>query len=253
MMDPTLRFSSRVGNYVKYRPRYPKEVVETLRNECGLVSSSMIADVGSGAGALTELFLQNGNQVFAVEPNREMREAAVRLLQVYPGFRSIAGKAEKTTLDSQSVDFVVVGQAFHWFEVEQARCEFLRVLKPAGWVMLVWNEREFDTTPFLTAYDHLLKRYAPEYAREEIKNVYDATLADLFGTGDFATRTFSCLQELDFEGAKGRMLSSSYTPEPGHSNYEQMIVELSRIHRAHQINGRVTFRYITRMYYSRLS
>lgn len=181
-----------------------------------------------------------------------MREAAERLLQTYPGFSSIAGKAENTTLDNVSVDFVVVGQAFHWFEVQEARREFLRILKRPGWVMVVWNEREFETTPFLTAYDQLLKRYAPEYAREKHKHVYDTTLADLFGARDFTTRTFSYLQELDFEGVRGRMLSSSYTPEPGHPNHETMIAELSRIYQAYEINGQVMFRYVTRMYYGRL-
>ena len=249
MLDPTLRFSSRADNYAKYRPRYPQEVIETLRNECRLVSSMLIADVGSGTGGLTELFLQNGNRVFAVEPNREMREAAERLLQTYPGFISIAGKAENTTLDNESVDFVVVGQAFHWFEVQEARREFLRILKRPGWVMVVWNEREFDTTPFMIAYDQLLKRYAPEYAREKHKRVYDTALRDLFGTQDFSTRAFSYRQDLDFEGVKGRILSSSYTPEPGDSDHEPLMEELSRIYQTHEVNGRVTLRYVTRMYY----
>jgi hypothetical protein len=89
VMDPTSRFSSRAENYVKYRPRYPQEVVETMREECGLGSSSSIADVGSGTGVLTELFLQNGNSVFAIEPNREMREAAERLLKIFPDSKAL--------------------------------------------------------------------------------------------------------------------------------------------------------------------
>jgi SAM-dependent methyltransferase len=252
-MDPTLRFSGRVENYVKYRPRYPQEVVETLRKECGLASSSLIADIGSGTGALTELFLQNGNQVFAVEPNRDMREAAERLMENYPLFRSIAGRAEATTLNERSVDFVAVGQAFHWFDLKEARREFLRILNPPYWAMVVWNEREFQTTPFLIAYDHLLQRYAPDYAREKHKSVYDTALMDFYGAGGFTSRTFSYLQKLDYAGVKGRMLSSSYTPEPGHPNHEPMIAELSKIYQAHEVNGLVTFEYVTRMYYGRLA
>lgn len=253
MIDPTLRFSSRVENYVKYRPRYPHEVIETLQAECGLSSSAPIADIGSGSGALTELFLQNGNQVFAVEPNREMREAAEKLLAKYPGFRNIAGRAESTTLTDHSVDFAVVGQAFHWFDLQKARREFLRILKPSGWVMVVWNEREYQTTPFLIAYDQLLQRYAPDYAREKHKRIYDTALTDFYGACGFIERTFSYLQELDYAGVKGRMLSSSYTPEPSHPNHAPMIAELSKIYQAHEINGRVTFEYITRMYYGRLT
>jgi SAM-dependent methyltransferase len=219
MMDPTVRFSSRVENYVKYRPHYPQQVIAALQAECGLVSSSLVADIGSGAGALTELFLSNGNCVLAVEPNREMRDAAEHLLRKYPGFRSIAARAEATTLDEKSVDFVVVGQAFHWFDLRETRGEFFRILKPSGWVMVVWNEREFQTTPFLIAYDQLLQRHAPDYSRVQHKRVYDAALADFYGTCGFAARIFSYRQELDYAGVKGRLLSSSYTPEPGDHNY----------------------------------
>ena len=253
MMDPTQRFSSRVDNYARYRPRYPREVIETLQQECGLAPASPVADIGSGTGALAELFLQNGNQVFAVEPNREMREAAERLLGKYPGFRSIEGRAEATCLSDNSVDFVVVGQAFHWFDLPQARREFVRILNASGWAMVVWNEREFQSKPFLVAYDQLLQRHAPEYAREKHKNVYETAPADLYGEYGFATRTFSYRQELDYEGLKGRLLSSSYTPEPGHPNHDAMIAELSKIYQAHEVHGRVTMEYVTQMYYGHLS
>jgi SAM-dependent methyltransferase len=252
-MDPTVRFSSRVENYVRYRPHYPKKVIATLQEECGLASSSIIADIGSGAGALTELFLENGNYVLAVEPNREMREAAERLLGKYPGFHSIAARAEATTLVEKSVDFVVVGQAFHWFDLRETRREFLRILKTSAWVMVVWNEREFQKTPFLMAYDKLLQRYAPDYARERHKRVYDTALMDFYGPSGFTSRTFNYQQKLDYAGVKGRLLSSSYTPEPGNSNHEPMMAELSRIYQAHQVNDRVAFKYITRMYYGHLA
>jgi SAM-dependent methyltransferase len=253
IMDPTLRFSGRVENYVKYRPRYLREVIETMREGCGLVSSALIADIGSGTGALTELFLQNGNPVSAVEPNPEMRKAAERFLEKYTGFRSIAGRAESTTLNDGSVDYIVVGQAFHWFATQQTRCEFLRILKPPYWMMVVWNEREFETTPFLIAYDHLLQRYAPDYARMQHKRVYDTALDDFYGDCGFTARAFRYRQEMDFAGLKGRMLSSSYTPEPGHPNHGPMVAELSKIYQTHEVNGLVTFEYVTRMYYGRLA
>jgi ubiquinone/menaquinone biosynthesis C-methylase UbiE len=140
MQDPTQRFSDRVENYVRYRPTYPQVVVETLAVECHLTTASIIADIGSGTGILTKLFLDNGNRVL-VEPNREMREAGERLLVDCAGFTSIAATAESTTLPDHSVDFVTAGQAFHWFDREKARAEFTRILKPGGWVVLVWNDR----------------------------------------------------------------------------------------------------------------
>jgi ubiquinone/menaquinone biosynthesis C-methylase UbiE len=252
MTDPTLRFSSRAENYARYRPRYPQDVVETLREECGLHVSSVVCDIGSGTGALAEMFLRNGNPVFAVEPNREMREMAERILSGYGRFHSIAGRAEATTLEEHSADFVVVGQAFHWFDVDKTRREFLRILKPSGWAMVVWNEREFQTTPFLRAYDQVLQRYALDYAREKHKSVYDTALTDFYGADGFTEKAFHYRQEMDFAGVVGRMRSSSYNPEPGHPNYEPMITELQRIFQTHEADGRVAFEYTTRMYYGRL-
>jgi SAM-dependent methyltransferase len=252
-MDPTTRFSSRVENYCKYRPRYPQSVVNTLREDCGLKSDSLIADIGSGTGFLAELFLLNGNQVFAVEPNREMREAGARLLEKYPGLHSVDGRAETTNLAGCSFDFVVAGQSFHWFDREKARSEFLRILKSNGWMMVVWNERNSDATLFMTAYEQLLKRYVTDHSRIAHKKVYDTALDDFFRTDGFTTKTFSYRQHLDYAGLKGRLLSSSYTPESGHPNHEPMLAALLKIFQEHEVEGRVILDYTTRMYFGHLS
>ncbi len=251
-MDPTLRFSSRVENYIKYRPRYPHAVIETMRQSCSLVPSATIADIGAGTGTLTEMFLQNGNPVFGVEPNREMREAAERLLGKYQSFQSVPGRAEKTTLSDRSVDHIVVGQAFHWFATRETRGEFLRILRPPFRMMVVWNERDFETAPFLIAYDQLLQRYGLDYARAQHRKAYDTALGDFYGAGGFTERTFGCVQQVDFDGLRGRMLSSSYTPEHNHPNHAPMIEELQKIYRENEVNGLVTLRYVTRMYYGTL-
>jgi SAM-dependent methyltransferase len=252
MTDPTQRFSSRVENYVKYRPTYPREVVTTLREECQLTSAALIADIGSGTGLLTELFLQNGNRVFAVEPNAEMRKAGEQLLQHDANFQSIAGTAEATTLADQSIDFVVAGQAFHWFDRPRARREFIRILKPAGWLMLVWNERETHITPFLQAYEHLLEQYATDYAQVDHRQIDESVLADFYGKDGFKSRTFRNIQRFDYAGLAGRLLSSSYTPEPGHPNYAPMLAELTQIFQAHEVQGQVEVEYTTKMYYGLL-
>src|SRR3954466_8235757 len=135
--DPTRRFSSRVDNYVRFRPGYPKEILATLKSECGLNARSVIADIGSGTGKLTELFLANGNPVFGVEPNQDMREAGERLLKAFPKFTSVGATAEETTLANASVDFIVAGQAFHWFDRARCHQEFARILKSNSWVVLV--------------------------------------------------------------------------------------------------------------------
>ena len=251
MKPATLRFSGRVDNYVKYRPGYPSGVIETLTRECGLTSSSVVADVGSGTGILSELFLKNGHRVFGVEPNREMREAGERLLKPYLNFTSVEGTAEATTLQDRSVDFVTAGQAFHWFNREQARKEFSRILKPKGWVVLIWNERLTDTSPFLRAYEELLHKYGTDYAAVDHRHVDSIAVGKFFAPQPFTLRTFENCQVCDFDGVKGRLLSSSYTPEPGQPNYQLMLDSLRVIFDEHETDGHVTFEYTTQMYFGR--
>ena len=162
--DPTQRFSDRVDNYVRYRPDYPRGVLDILREGAGLTPAAVIADIGSGTGISTALFLQNGNPVFAVEPNGEMRGAAEKWLQTDPRFHSVDGRAEATTLPGASVDFIVAAQACHWFDLEKTRAEFRRILRPVGWVVLLCNRRLKHTTPFLRDYEALLRTYATDYA-----------------------------------------------------------------------------------------
>ncbi len=252
-MDPTKRFSDRVENYIQFRPRYPQKVVAALREDCALTPDSTVADIGSGTGFLSELFLQNGNEVFAVEPNREMREAGRRLLGKYPGFQSVDGRAEATALPERSVDLVAAGQSFHWFDLEKARKEFVRILKAPGWMMIVWNERDSQSTAFMKEYEQVLNRHVTDRSRTAHKKVYETALDDFFGTNGFTSRTFGILQQLDYEGLKGRLLSSSYSPAPGRPNHEPMLAALFKIFQAHQVDGRVTLHYTTRMYYGRLS
>ncbi len=252
IIDPTRRFSSRVENYIQYRPRYPHAVLTTLKNECDLTETSVIADIGSGTGILAELFLQNGNPVLAGEPNPEMRQAGERLLKHYPHMHSIQGAAEATTLTEASVDFVTAGQAFHWFDRQKARAEFVRILKPKGWVVLVWNERQTITTPFLVAYEQLLQTYGTDYDEVDHTHVNRIVVGHFFEPLDCKEKTFANRQFFDFEGVKGRLLSSSYTPEAGHPNYEPMVAELSQIFQAYQVNGQVGFEYRTILYYGQL-
>src|SRR5712691_7831802 len=142
--DAKQRFSNRVADYVRYRPGYPPAVLDLLRTDCGLRPDHVVADIGSGTGILSKLFLENGNRVFGVEPNAEMRQAGEEYLASYDGFSSIEGSAESTTLADSSVDFITAAQAFHWFDPQAARREFARILKPGGWVVILWNDRRME-------------------------------------------------------------------------------------------------------------
>ena len=249
--DSTQRFSSRVDNYVRYRPGYPSQVLELLTAECGLKPSSIVADIASGTGILTRVLLENGNRVFGVEPNPEMRRAGEQLLARYPGFTSVAGSAEATTLDDHSVDIVTAAQAAHWFDREKARREFVRILVSGGWTVLLWNERDTDSTPFLPEYEQLLLTYGTDYQEVRHERTTDA-IDTFFAPSPFQSRVFQHSQEFDAQALEGRLLSSSYTPQPEDASYESMLRELRRIFDRHQCNGLVSFPYTTRVYYGRL-
>ncbi len=251
MTDPTRRFSSRVENYAKYRPGYPKAIIGLLVSECGLTGQSVVADIGSGTGILSELFLRNGNSVFGVEPNPRMRAAAEKLLLVYPGFASRPGRAEATTLEAQSVDFVTAGQAFHWFDRPRAREEFARVLRPEGWVVLIWNERRLDSSPFLCAYEQFLLKYGTDYPVVTNQRLTD-DIASLFTLGS-GLKIFENFQDFDCKSLEGRVFSASYIPEPGHPNFGSMVADLRGLFGAYQRDGKVRFEYDTNVYYGRLS
>jgi len=250
--DPTQRFSSRVTNYVKYRPSYPAAIIDLLRAECGLSVDSVVADVGSGTGLLAELFLKAGNRVLGIEPNREMREAGEQLLHKYERFVSIDAAAEATTLPDHSVDFVTAGQAFHWFDRARVDAEFARILKPHGWIVLIWNERRVDSTPFLRAYEQLLHTYSPDYAQVDHRLIDQDVIHAAFPTVAFQLRVFDNQQHFDFEGVKGRLLSSSYAPEAGHPNHAPMMAELAAIFQRYQSGGEIVFEYDTRVNYGRV-
>jgi SAM-dependent methyltransferase len=248
--DPTQRFTGRVESYARYRPSYPRAVLELLEAECGLTSASVVADVGSGTGILSELFLENGNRVFGVEPNEEMRAAGERLLRDHPRFTSVAGTAEATTLDDTCVGFVVAGQAFHWFDPERARTEFARILEPAGWVVLVWNLRRKYATPFLAAYERLLETYRTDRGEVEFWRKSDEMAASFFGS--FERKTFDNEQVLDLDGLKGRLMSISYVPARGEPGSDAMIRQAEEIFDEHHSDGRVIVEYDTNVYYGRL-
>lgn len=250
--DPTRRFSGRVENYVKYRPTYPPEFVELLRDECELTRASVVADVGSGTGIMSGLFLKEGCRVYGIEPNREMREAGERLLKGYSNFTSVNATAEATTLDDASVDFVTAGQSFHWFDITRTRAEFVRVLKRGGSVVLVWNERRVDTTPFLRAYENLLLARGTDYQQIMHQHLDEEVLRRFFGAGGVRLKTFENRQVFDFEGLKGRVLSSSYVPAPDHPDHALLMRELAAVFDAHEKRGHVSFDYDTKIYYGSL-
>ncbi len=250
--DPKARFSDRVDDYVKYRPHYSQSVVQALQRACGLRAEHTIADIGCGTGLLAKIFLENGNRVVGLEPNREMRIAGENYLAAYPNFTMVDGSAEATSLADESADFVIAGQAFHWFRPDDTRKEFARIVKPEGWVVLIWHDRDTTTKPFLRAYEDFVRRHSTDY--EQVAHKYLASyeaLQRFFAPDEVRLIEQHNQQELDFDGLRGRLLSSSYVPKAG-EQHKAMMDELPRLFSSHAENGHVTLEYDTKIYHGHL-
>jgi SAM-dependent methyltransferase len=214
-----------------------------------LRTDSVVADIGSGTGLSAKLFLENGNQVYGVEPNAAMRAAAEEFLSVFPNFVSVDGTSEDTTVPNDSVDIVIAAQAFHWFDPVPTRAEIQRITKENGHVALIWNERQLDTTPFLRDYEELLMKFANDYNAVRHDNVTEEKLSEFFG-GKFEHKIFENHQVFDFEGLKGRLLSSSYMPSDDDPRFVPMSAALRDVFAKHEEGGRITVFYDTNVFYS---
>jgi SAM-dependent methyltransferase len=247
----TIRFSDRVADYVKYRPGYPTDILPYLQKEIGLDSQMRVADVGSGTGILTRLFLENRNNVYAVEPNDAMRKAAEAALGNDPGFHSVKGTAEQTTLAKGSMDVITAGQAFHWFDAGRTKKEFLRISGENAWAVLIWNERQVST-PFEKDYEGLLLQYATDYRKVDHRNVSPEKIGAFFAPRPVKYQTFPNEQVFDFNGLKGRLLSSSYMPNRDQPGFGSMIDALTQLYEKHSQGDHVILTYETRVYAGRL-
>ncbi len=251
-LNPKERFSKRTGNYVKYRPGYPDGVITYLEANGFLRKSSVIADIGSGTGKLSELFLKHGYEVRAVEPNREMRRAAENIFKTNKGFISFDGSAEAIPLADHWVDLIVVGQAFHWFEAEKAALEFKRILRKGGSIVLIWNNRYLSGSGFMRDYEGLLRQYGNDY--KKILSIYYGTqeLKNLFGGSEIEQVVFDFEQSFDFKGLKGRLESTSYCPPPGTPQHKMIMEKLRGLFNQHAQHNNVKMTYKTEMNIFRL-
>lgn len=251
MTDTVERFSNRVANYVKYRPGYPREILQVFRDEMNLTKDSVVADIGSGTGISARVFLENGNRVFGVEPNAAMRAAAEEFLKDFPRFESVDGTAENTNLADDSVDLVVAAQAFHWFDQEKTPQEFRRIAREGGFVALIWNERQLDTNAFLREYEEILKNYGTDYEKVRHDNLEKEVFEKAFGA-EFSLKTFQNIQSLDFDGMRGRILSSSYMPAETDARFPPLENDLRHVFEKYAESGRIQILYNTNIFYTRL-
>ncbi|MGD1029629.1 MAG: class I SAM-dependent methyltransferase [Opitutaceae bacterium] len=248
-LNPLGRFSDRVEDYVRYRPSYPLSLVDFLRRNAGLEAGASVADVGSGTGILTRLLLDAGARVHAVEPNDAMRRAAESEFGDRSGFVSVNGTAEKTGLPSAVVSLITCAQAFHWFEPGETRVEFARILRPGGRCAIIWNNSAAHDSAFASGYEAIRSRFRTDSGRVHHENIRAMEEFDaFFGRGNWQRHSFGNFQVLDRIGLRGRMLSASYAPKPGHPAYESMIAALDELFERCQSNGTVRMDYNTELF-----
>lgn len=235
-LNPTGRFTDRTDDYVKYRPSYPEGAIDAIVEgldaaarrdarggsvitggavaaDIGAGSSgttrAVAADIGAGTGISARLLADRGLSVIAVEPNREMREAA----EPHTGVAWRDGTAENTGLGTASVDVVLAAQAFHWFRAEEALREFARILRPGGRLALMWNRRRHDD-PFTAGYRAAILEVGGDSAVERMDFDPEAIArSGLFSAARLVAFPFH--QTLDFDGLLGRAMSASYVPKTG--------------------------------------
>jgi len=246
-MNTKQRFSDRVENYIKYRPSYPDEMIPTLELEIGLMDSDVVADIGSGTGISAKLFLENGNKVYGVEPNEPMRKAAEEFLQQYDGFISVNGGSEETTLKDNSVDLIICAQAFHWFDREKTKKEFLRIANNGAHVVLVWNYRK-GTSPFQIDYEKMIQEFGTDYNEVTHHNITEDVISNFYSPYKYKKFVLDYAQTFDLEGLIGRIISSSYMPNEDHPNFPQLKSAIVSLFDKHKQNEIVTFAYDTIIY-----
>ncbi len=251
-LDVTARFSNRVADYVRYRPDYPAALLDWLHHELGVTPAWTVADIGAGTGISSKFFLDAGHRVIAVEPNAPMRAAAERWLGRCERFRAVDGRADATSLPNASVDLVSVAQAFHWFDPEAARREFRRILRPEGLAAIYWNSRRLTGTAFLEGYEALLRHYGTDYTRVAERYADDAAMRAWFGAGFRGAARFEHGQQLDFNGLRGRLLSSSYAPTAAHPGHAPMLQALRELFDRCALDGKISFDYDTRIFVGRM-
>src|SRR5487761_1149721 len=230
MEDYTQRFTGRAEAYSSYRPTYPKQFLDILNKEANFDSTKIVADIGSGTGILSKLFLENGNRVFSVEPNDDMRSVAGSNLGHFQRFASIKGTAENTTLEDRSVDLISVGQALHWFDSKRSWKEFSRIIKRGGYLCILYNDRKTDDASGI------------------MQRVEDDILSKFFSGWSFKKFSISNEQVLDFEGLVGRVCSASYMPQQNQQGFSEVKRELKDMFSKYQKDNKIMLSYETNIF-----
>lgn len=250
-MNNITRFTNRANNYARFRPGYPAAIIDHLTSAIGLHSAMDVADIGSGTGISSVLFLDNGHTVYGVEPNDAMRAEAEKYLHGYDRFHSINGTAENTSLPDNSIDIILAGQSFHWFAQQEAKQEFRRIARPDAHILLLWNIRDISTD-FSTAYERIIARFGRGYEARNRDLAAEDKHTSFFSSSGYCRQIFTHTQLLDYEQLRGRLLSTSFLPSEEDADCAAMLAELAALFNFYEENGKIRFDYTTTLYTAKI-
>ena len=246
-LSPIERFSPLVENYAKYRPGYPEQILFTLEKHFGINNEKIIADIGSGTGQLSKLFVNKYYQTYGIEPNAAMRMVSINEFATYLNFKAIKGTAEQTFLYSESIDLIVAGQSFHWFDNEMSKIEFNRILKHKGIIALIWNERK-NETEFMQRYERLLQKHCSNYKINNHKEYDYRKIKELFSEKKVDLFIFENQQKMDFTAFIGRLKSCSYCPSENDKHYAFLMRGMNKLYENYKCEENITIEYNTLMF-----
>ena len=245
------KFDAKASVYEKGRPAYPEKMFEYLLMNKVITPNAVVADVGSGTGIFTAQIAPLVSQVFAIEPNADMREKAELRFGEFSNITSVNGSAESTTLNHNSVDLITVAQAFHWFNRGLFKRVCKRILTDVGKVLLVWNDRN-TTAPIIQDTFEINKKYCPNFKGSSNGIDFSVNSFNDFFKGEITLVEFENSLVYDKETFISRNLSSSYAPKAGDDHYDEYVKAIIDVFEKHSVNGVVNYPYITRCYIGRV-
>jgi len=245
------RFTGKAELYTKYRPSYPKELIDYLYS-IGFEKDSIIADIGAGTGIFSRLMLERGSKVFCVEPNEDMRNASINDLSEFTNFISVNGNDKNTGLQDKSIDFVTAAQAAHWFDQQAFTMECQRILKSNGKILMVWNTRDYEHEIVIRDYE-IRNKYAVGDKKGMSNPTSEYSLSDVydyFKDGICEYKVFRNDLQFNRNNYIGRNLSASYAPreESDPDIYRALTYELAKLFDEYSVDGILNYPHFTESY-----
>lgn len=242
-------FNAKAKIYDIARPRYAQKMLDFLRNDEGLINKK-IADVGAGTGIFSKQLHEIGNEIFAVEPNDDMRNVMCEKMKNENNFHIINGNAEATGLTENSVDAVCAAQAFHWFDYKSFAKECLRIMKQNGKVYLTWNNNNADNESMeQRKCNDIMDKYCAKNIKLSTHNSNDKVLEaidDFYK--EYEVFKFDNPIARNKENFLQMVLSASYALRPGDDGYENLVAELRDFFDKHNQDGYIISHNISVLY-----